>query len=148
MSKYASDRTWHFVDAVRLEGRQTGDMSSAPLVRSRLVIADDRAVTRRALRALLARQGDIEVVGEASDGEEAVSLVGLLHPDLVLLDVRMPRLDGIAAAARIKARWPATRVVAHSLAVERQQEALDGGVDAFVAKGAPVDELLSALTAR
>lgn len=121
-------------------------MSSA--TPSRLVIADDRAGTRRALRALLATQDDIDVVGEAADGEEAVSLVAQLHPDLVLLDLRMPRLDGIAAAARIKASWPATRVVVHSLAVERQEEALIGGVDAFVAKGAPVDELLSALSAR
>src|SRR5690348_2410613 len=138
----------HFADALRLAASQTGDMSSAPVTPSRLVIADDRTGTRRALRALLATRREIEVVGEAADGEEAVSLVDQLHPDLVLLDLRMPRLDGIAAAARIKALWPATRVVAHSLAVEREDEALNRGVDAFVAKGAPVDELLSALSAR
>jgi DNA-binding NarL/FixJ family response regulator len=111
----------------------------------RLVIADDRPRTRRAVRALLAAHAGFEVVGEASDGEEALAQVAELQPELVLLDVRMPRLDGIAATAQIKARWPTIRVVVHSLAVERRNEALDVGADAFVAKGGRPDELLSAL---
>jgi DNA-binding NarL/FixJ family response regulator len=85
------------------------------------------------------------VVGEAADGEEAVAAVQRLRPDLVVLDVRMPRLDGIAATALIKARWPSVRVVAHSLAVERRADAIAAGADAFVPKGAPTDELLAAL---
>ena len=105
------------------------------------------ARTRRALRALLAVHPGFAMVGEAVDGEEAVTAVERLRPDLVLLDVRMPRLDGIAATARITARWPAVRVVAHSLAVERRDDALAAGADAFVPKGAPTDELLSALRA-
>ena len=122
----------------------TPDVGAAPL---RLLIADDRARTRRALRALLAAHPGFEVVGEAADGEEAIAGVERLRPDLVLLDVRMPRLDGVAATARIKARWPAVRVVAHSLAVERRGDALAAGADAFVPKGAPADELLAALRA-
>jgi len=111
----------------------------------RLLIADDRARTRRALRALLATQPGIELIGEAVDGEEAVAEVERLRPDIVILDIRMPRLDGIAATARIKARWPEIKVIAHSLADELAESALVAGADAFVPKGAPADLLLKAL---
>ena len=123
----------------------TGGVTTQAVTTIRLLIADDRPRTRRAVRALLSAHTGFEVVGEASDGEEAVALVDRLAPDLVLIDLRMPRLDGIAAAALIKARRPAVRVVAHSLAAERRAEALAAGADAFVHKGAPADELLRAL---
>jgi DNA-binding NarL/FixJ family response regulator len=110
-----------------------------------LLIADDRPRTRRALRALLTAHPGFEVVGEAANGEEALACVEALRPDLVLLDVWMPRLDGIAATAALKARWPAVRVVVHSLAIERREDALAAGADAFVPKGARPDELLRAL---
>jgi DNA-binding NarL/FixJ family response regulator len=111
----------------------------------RLLIADDRVRTRRALRAMLATQPGIELVGEAADGEEALAEVERLLPDIVILDIRMPRLDGIEATTRIKQRWPEIRVIAHSLAEELSEEALAAGADAFVPKGAPAGELLSAL---
>jgi DNA-binding NarL/FixJ family response regulator len=111
----------------------------------RLLIADDRSRTRRALRAVLATQPGIELIGEAVDGEEAVAEVERLRPDIVILDIRMPRLDGIAATARIKARWPEIKVIAHSLADELAESALVAGADAFVPKGAPADLLLKAL---
>jgi DNA-binding NarL/FixJ family response regulator len=111
----------------------------------RLLIADDRARTRRALRALLAVQPGIELIGEAADGEEAVAEVERLRPDVVILDLRMPRLDGIAATIQIKQRWPEIRVVAHSLAEELSEDALAAGADAFVPKGAPAGELLRAI---
>jgi DNA-binding NarL/FixJ family response regulator len=125
-------------------------MSLAPARRSvqpaiRLLIADDRARTRRALRALLAAHAGYEVVGEAEDGQQALARVADLQPELVILDVRMPRLDGITAAAAIKARWPGIRVVVHSLATERRADALAAGADAFVPKGCRPDELLGAL---
>ena len=118
-----------------------------PLAVTRVVLADDRSRVRRALRALLATHAGFEVIGEAADGEEAVARVEGMRPDLVLLDVRMPRLDGIAATARIKARWPSVRVVAHSLAEECRDQVLAAGADAFVPKGAPVRDLLDALRA-
>jgi DNA-binding NarL/FixJ family response regulator len=117
--------------------------STQPAVR--LLIADDRSRTRRALRALLAAHAGYEVVGEAEDGEQALARVQELQPELVVLDVRMPRLDGIAATAAIKARWPTIRVVVHSLATERRADALAAGADAFVPKGCRPDELLGAL---
>lgn len=111
----------------------------------RLLIADDRERTRRAVRALLAAHPGFEVVGEASDGQQAIHQVEQLAPDLVILDLRMPRLDGIAATAEIKRRWPRVRVVVHSLAVDRRDDALAAGADAFVAKAGQPDELLEAL---
>jgi len=118
-----------------------------PCVR-RLLIADDRVRTRRALCAVLALQPGIELIGEVADGEEALAEVERLRPDIVILDIRMPRVDGIAATRQIKTRWPTIRVIAHSLAEELSDEALAAGADAFVPKGAPARELLSALCAQ
>jgi DNA-binding NarL/FixJ family response regulator len=114
----------------------------------RLLIADDRARTRRALRAVLALQPGIELIGEAADGEEALAEVERLRPDIVILDIRMPRIDGIAATRQIKTRWPTIRVIAHSLAEELSEQALAAGADAFVPKGAPAGELLRSLCAQ
>ena len=111
----------------------------------RVLIADDTARTRRALGAVLATRGGLELIGEAADGDEALVEVERLQPDIVILDIRMPRLDGITAATRIKTRWAWIRVVAHSLADEFRDDALAAGADAFVPKGAPIRELFQAL---
>jgi DNA-binding NarL/FixJ family response regulator len=111
----------------------------------RLLIADDCRRTRRALQALLAAHPGFEVVGEASTGDEAVARVADLQPDVVLMDVRMPGMDGIVATAYIKSRWPAIRVVIHSMAIEHRDDALAAGADAFVAKSVLPDELVQAL---
>ena len=73
---------------------------------TRIVIADDQALFREGLRTLLSTRSDMDVVGEASDGDEAVALVEKLQPAVVLMDLRMPRADGIQATARIRERWP------------------------------------------
>ena len=77
----------------------------------RVLIADDQALVRGGFHSILAGQDDIEVVGEAEDGNEAVALVEELHPDVVLMDIRMPGIDGIEATRRIAARGLATRVL-------------------------------------
>ena len=94
---------------------------------------------------MLATHPGFELIGEAADGEEAIAAVEQLQPDIVIIDIRMPRLDGIAATTQIKACWPWIRVVAHSLAEELRADALAAGAAAFVPKGAPVRELFAAL---
>jgi NarL family two-component system response regulator LiaR len=77
----------------------------------RVLIADDHAVVREGLRGFLALQDDVEVVGEAADGEEAVAAVAGLEPDVALVDLVMPRVDGLEAIKRIRASGSATRVI-------------------------------------
>ena len=112
---------------------------------TRLVIADDSPHARHGQRALLATQPGIEVVGEAGDGKEALRLVEKSRPDGVLLDVRMPGMDGLEAARRIKDRWPEIKVIVLSMYAAYREEALATGADAFLVKGCPVEELLNAI---
>ncbi len=114
----------------------------------RVVIADDHAIVREGLRTLLSDEPDIDLIGEAGDGEEAVALVGRETPDVVLMDIAMPALDGVAAAERIrKAGWP-TRVILLTSAIGdelRLQEALDAGVIGYLLKDVSRDELIRAI---
>ena len=73
---------------------------------TKIVIADDQALFREGLRTLLSIRPDMDVVGEAANGDEAVALVEALRPNVVLMDLRMPRLDGVQVTARIRERWP------------------------------------------
>jgi NarL family two-component system response regulator LiaR len=77
----------------------------------RVLLADDHAIVRKGIRALLATERDIEVVGEAEDGAEAITKSGTLHPDVVLMDLVMPRVDGLAAIREILAEQPETRIL-------------------------------------
>jgi DNA-binding NarL/FixJ family response regulator len=113
----------------------------------RVVLADDQEMVRAGLRMLIDFQPDLEVVGEAADGLEAVEVVTRLRPDVVLMDVRMPRCDGIEAARRVLARAPEVGVVVLTTFDEDGSlaEALRAGVSGFLLKTAPPEQLLHAI---
>lgn len=111
----------------------------------RVLIADDKRPARRGIRALLASFPGIEWVGEAVNGREAVSLVAERRPDVVLMDVRMPVVDGIEATRRIKRQRPEVRVIMLTMYAEYQPEALAAGADVFLVKGGPSEALRSAI---
>ena len=115
----------------------------------RVLIVDDMVQVRESLRTVLALAAGIEIVGEAGNGQEAVSLAEALRPQVVVMDLEMPVTGGYEAARRIKALYPACRMVAltiHGGEAERQR-ALAAGIDVFIVKGAPLAVLLKAIGA-
>jgi DNA-binding NarL/FixJ family response regulator len=113
--------------------------------RCRVLIADDNARARLGLHVLLALRPEIEVVGEAADGLETVDMMRDQQPDVVLMDTRMPTLDGLEATRQIKGQWPWVKIVTLSMDVAHRAEALAAGADRFVLKGSPAGELLAAI---
>jgi YesN/AraC family two-component response regulator len=113
--------------------------------RRRVLIADDQRPTRKGLKALLDLAPGVAWVGEAADGREAISMVEAWRPDVVLMDVRMPVMDGIEATQSIKSLWPKVKVIVLTLYDEYQAQALAAGADAFLVKGGPYECLLSAI---
>jgi DNA-binding NarL/FixJ family response regulator len=112
-----------------------------------LVIVDDQGMVRAGFRSLLAAEPDLEVVGEAADGEEAVEVVTRLQPDVTLMDIRMPRLDGIAATRLlVEARIPTRVLVLTTFDLDEYVfEALRAGASGFLLKDAPAEELAAAI---
>ena len=110
-----------------------------------LLIVDDRAVVRKELRHLLELTGRVAVIGEAGDGWEAVRLARALKPDIVLMDLEMPGLDGFEATRQIKTLRLASAVIVFTVYGDpaSRQRALEAGADAFIVKGAGLDELLA-----
>lgn len=113
----------------------------------RLVVADDHPVVRQGLRALLAAEGDLQVVGEAASGREAVTLAHRLRPDVVLMDLRMPEMDGTAATAAISAALPEVRVLILTTydADADILRAVEAGAAGYLLKDAPPDQLAAAV---
>ena len=112
-----------------------------------MLVADDHPIVRGGIVALLGAADDIEVVGEAHDGQEAVRLARELQPDLVLMDLRMPGLDGDAATALILAERPATRVVILTTYETDASilTAIEAGASGYLLKAAPQEEILEGL---
>ena len=137
---------WYTVNGMNERARKTyQDEDRAEAQHIRVLIADDRRRSRSGLRALLATRSEIEVIGEAVDGREALRLAEEYRPDVVLMDVRMPRMDGLEATRCIKAQCPEVKVIVLTLYTAHQPQALEAGADAFVSKGDPPDSLLTTL---
>jgi DNA-binding NarL/FixJ family response regulator len=121
-------------------------MPDAPI---RVLLVDDHAMVRRGMRDFLELHDDIEVVGEAADGSEAVERAEELRPDIVVMDLMMPNLDGIEATARIKAAHPELEVIALTSFIEeaRVVAAIEAGASGFLLKDAEADELAAAIRA-
>ncbi len=111
-----------------------------------VLIVDDDIASREGLRELIELRPDVHVVGEAINGEEAVALANSLHPDLVVMDVQMPRMDGLEATRRIKQIFPEMRVILLTMYREYRTAAERCGADAFLVKGEGIGALLNALS--
>lgn len=117
--------------------------------RIRILLADDHVMVRQGTRELLEHEDDMEVVAEAGDGEEAVLLAGSERPHVVVMDVAMPRLDGIEATRRIKARYPSMAVLVLTAYDDDQYvfALLEAGAAGYLLKDVPVEELIKAVRA-
>ena len=114
-----------------------------------LIIVDDQPLARAGLRMILEAQPDIRVVGEGADGAEAIAVARRLRPDVAVIDVRMPRVDGLEATRRIVAAEPATRILILTTfdLDEYVFEALRAGASGFLLKDAPAEDLVHAVRA-
>jgi DNA-binding NarL/FixJ family response regulator len=115
----------------------------------RIVVVDDHAVVRAGISRLLDSAADLVVVGEAADGGEALDVVGSAEPDVVLMDVSMPNVDGIEATRRITAAYPHVRVIYLTSFADRRRiaEALDAGAAGYLMKDASPDEVIAGVRA-
>ena len=115
----------------------------------RVLIVDDHAVVRMGLKMFFDHQPDIEVVGEAADGSEGVAMARRLEPDVVLMDLLMPNMDGVTAIGRIKAERPETEIVTMTSFIEEEKvtAALEAGASGYVLKDAEAEEVAGAVRA-
>lgn len=115
--------------------------------KKRILIAEDHTLLRTGLRIMLSQEPDLEVVGEADNGKDAILAVGRLQPDLVLMDLTMPGTNGMEAINEIKRRFPDTRILVLTIhkTEEYIQEALRAGAEGYVLKDSSQDELRSAI---
>ena len=126
---------------------QDGKVAAAEPIRT--LIVDDHALFRRGLEMVLESEPDIELVGQASDGEEAVSKAGESLPDVVLMDIRMPRSSGIEACRAMKDLAPSTKIVILTISDEEEDlfEAIRAGASGYLLKDIPLDEVADTVRA-
>lgn len=129
---------------------ETPDVEDLPVAHNRLTrlaIIDDHDLARDGLRDMLADEPDLEVVGEAADGEEALALCSRLRPDMVLMDVRMPKMDGLEATQKIKQRYPRIGVLMVTMHENPDYllEALKAGAAGYVLKDASQETVVEAV---
>ena len=122
---------------------------SVPVPTVRVLLVDDHAVVRQGLRLFLGLDEHIEVVGEASNGEEALAEAGRLHPDVVVMDLMMPVMDGIAATRQLRRAYPDTEVIALTSTLEEHKVngAIEAGAISYMLKDASSDTLADAIHA-
>jgi DNA-binding NarL/FixJ family response regulator len=134
------------VPAACEEGWPMGDAAGGPI---RVLLVDDHGVVRRGLRGYLELLDDIEVIGEAENGLRGVELSAELTPDVILMDIVMPQLDGIGAIGRIKAAQPEVQIVALTSFIEEDKvlAALESGASGFILKDADADDVAAAIRA-
>jgi DNA-binding NarL/FixJ family response regulator len=111
----------------------------------RVLVADDQRSTRRGLKALLGIMPGVEWIGESVNGSEAVTQAAEARPDVVLMDVHMPVMDGLEATRRIKRQTPRVKVVLLSMYAEYEADAIAAGADIFLIKGGTTDALRCAI---
>ena len=128
------------------EGSQGARVGVDPI---RVLIADDHALFRRGLEMVLKEEPGIELVGQASDGAEAVQMAGEVLPDVVLMDVRMPKITGIEAARQVKEVAPSAKIVMLTVSDEEEDlfEAIRAGASGYLLKDIPLDEVAEAVRA-
>jgi DNA-binding NarL/FixJ family response regulator len=133
--------------AVAPDGSQSAGAASAEPIRT--LIVDDHALFRRGLEMVLASEPDIELVGEASDGAEAVQRAGEALPDVVLMDIRMPRSSGIEACRAMKDLVPSAKIVMLTISDEEEDlfEAIRAGASGYLLKDIPLDEVAGTVRA-
>ena len=110
---------------------------------TRIMIVEDNLRARCALKALISQQAGIRVTAEASNGREALQSIQEQAPDVVLMDVRMPVMDGLETTKAIKVKWPRVKIIILTMYPENRSEALEAGADAFLLKGCSVKEVMS-----
>ena len=142
-SRFASPREM----AAAPMGAEAGGFGDRPEPTTRLLIADDHDLIRDGLRGMLEGEPDFEVVGDAANGREALALCRALRPDLVLMDVRMPEMDGLEATRAIKREHPEIGVIIATMHdnPDYMYEAVKGGAAGYVLKDASRDELITAV---